>query len=98
MQKSPYDVLRRPIVSEKSMDGVADKTYTFEVARDANKLEIKRAVEEVFKVKVVSVNTINMTGKKKRMGVHQGRRSDYKKAIVKLTPDSKPLEFFEGMV
>lgn len=96
--KTAYDVIRRPIISEKSMAGVADKVYTFEVAKDASKTEVKNAVEEIFKVKVVSVNTINCDGKEKRMGVHVGRRPDWKKAIVKLTADSKPIEFFEGMM
>ena len=79
------------------MTGIADKKYTFEVAKDANKIEIKNAIETVFKVKVKSVNTVNVTGKMKRVGVHTGRRPSYKKAIVTLTDDSKIIEFFESM-
>ena len=79
------------------MLGIADKKYTFEVAKDANKIEIKNAIETVFKVKVKSVNTVNVTGKMKRVGVHTGRRPSYKKAIVTLTEDSKTIEFFESM-
>ena len=92
-----YDIIRRPIITEQSMDQVADRKYTFEVAKSANKIEIKKAVEEIFGVKVEKVNTINVLGKFKRMGVHVGKRADWKKAIVKLTDDSKTIEFFEGM-
>ena len=95
--KYAHDIIRRPIISEKSMLGIADKKYTFEVAKDANKIEIKNAIEKVFGVKVKSVNTINMSGKMKRVGVHAGRRPSYKKAIVTLTEDSKTIEFFESM-
>ena len=95
--KYAHDIIRRPIISEKSMTGIADKKYTFEVAKDANKIEIKNAIETVFKVKVKSVNTVNVTGKMKRVGVHTGRRPSYKKAIVTLTEDSKTIEFFDGM-
>ena len=96
--KNSYDIIVKPIITEKAMGSVEDKKYVFEVARDANKIEIKRAVEEIFGVKVLSVNTLNMMGKEKRMGVHTGRRSAWKKAIVRLTPNSKTIEFFEGMV
>ena len=95
--KYAHDIIRRPIISEKSMSGIVDKKYTFEVAKDANKIEIKNAVETVFGVKVKSVNTVNITGKMKRVGVHTGRRPSYKKAIVTLTEDSKTIEFFESM-
>ncbi len=96
--KYAHDIIRRPIISEKSMSGIADKKYTFEVSKDANKIEIKNAIETVFKgVKVKSVNTVNVTGKMKRVGVHTGRRPSYKKAIVTLTADSKTIEFFESM-
>ncbi len=98
MIKSPYDVIIKPVITEKSMDGARNKVYTFKVASDSNKIEIKDAVEEIFKVKVEAVNTVKMHGKKKRMGVHSGYRSDWKKAIVKLTEDSKTIEFFEGMM
>lgn len=76
---------------------MAEKKYTFIVHADANKSQIKRAVEEVFNVKVEAVNTINGLGKTKRMGVHVGKRADYKKAVVKLTEESNGIEFFEGM-
>ncbi len=96
MKSVAYDIIRRPIITEQSMDQVADRKYTFEVAKDANKVEIKKAVEEIFKVKVEKVTTINYLGKPKRMGVHFGKRADWKKAVVKLTPDSKTIELFEG--
>ena len=96
--KTVHDVILRPIVTERSMDSADNKKYSFEVARDANKIEIRRAVEEIFGVEVQNVNTMNVRGKKKRMGVHQGRRSAWKKAIVQLSPSSKGIEFFEGMV
>ena len=95
--KTPYDIILRPIITEKSMDKVADKIYVFEVARDANKIEIRKAVEEIFKVKVVSVNTLNVKGKEKRQGATKGYTSARKKAVVRLTEDSKPIEIFEGM-
>lgn len=96
MNLTAHDILIRPIITEKSMDQVADKKYTFEVAKSANKIQIKKAVEEVFKVKVEKVTTINYIGKPKRMGVHQGKRADWKKAVVKLTADSKTIELFEN--
>ena len=96
--KSPYDIILKPVITEGSMDMLSDKKYTFKVATDANKIEIKKAVEEIFDVKVSKVTTINMDGKLKRMGRNEGRRSAYKKAIVKLTEDSKTIEFFESMV
>ena len=97
--RTGYDVIRRPIISEKSMAETDLKKYVFEVAKDAGKIEIKAAVEEVFGVKVDTVNTMIVKGKKKRVGRNpEGRTSDWKKAIVKLTGDSKTIEFFEGMV
>ena len=94
-----YDIIKRPVITEQSMADVADKKYVFEVAIDANKTEIKSAVEEIFGVKVSKVNTVRMQGKVKRTGAYPaGRRAAYKKAIVKLTADSKTIEFFEGMV
>lgn len=96
--KSPYDVIIKPVVTEASMDMIADKKYTFKVATDANKVEIKKAVEEIFDVKVDKVTTMNFDGKLKRMGRFEGRRAAYKKAVVKLTADSKTIEFFESMV
>ena len=94
--KTAYDIIRKPIITEHSMEGVQDKKYTFEVALGANKIEIKKAVEEIFKVKVDRVTTMNMKGKPKRMGVHSGFRPNWKKAMVKLTEDSKSIELFEG--
>ncbi len=97
--KTAYDVIKRPIVTEQSMESAGDKKYTFEVARDANKIEIRRAVEEIFGVKVAKVNTLNMYGKEKRLGRYPaGRRPRWKKAMVTLTEDSKSIELFEGMV
>ena len=94
-----YDIIIRPIITEQSMADVADKKYVFQVAIDANKTEIKAAVEEIFGVKVAKVNTLRQLGKVKRTGSYPaGKRADYKKAIVTLTADSKTIEFFEGMV
>ncbi len=95
--KSPYDIIIRPVLTEKSYDGMADKKYAFEVAIGANKTEIKQAVEAIFDVKVESVNTMRIQGKMKRQGRTQGRRPERKKAYVKLTEGSKTIEFFEGM-
>ena len=95
--KSPYDIIIRPVLTEKSYDGMADKKYAFEVAIGANKTEIKKAVETIFDVKVESVNTMRIQGKMKRQGRTQGRRPERKKAYVKLTEGSKTIEFFEGM-
>ena len=94
-----YDIIRRPVITEQSMADVADKKYVFMVDVDANKTEIKAAVEAIFGVKVCKVNTVRMQGKVKRTGAYPaGKRADYKKAIVTLTADSKTIEFFEGMV
>lgn len=96
-----YDIIKRPIITEKSMSVVTDREgneirkYTFEVPKAVNKLEIKYAVEEVFGVKVAKVNTMNYAGKLKRMGRYEGRRPSWKKAIVTLTADSKSIEFFD---
>ena len=95
--KSPYDIIIRPVLTEKSYDGMADKKYAFEVAIGANKTEIKKAIETIFDVKVESVNTMRIEGKLKRQGRTQGRRPERKKAYVKLTEGSKTIEFFEGM-
>ena len=96
--KTAYDIIVKPIITEQSMEETAEKKYVFQVAIDANKIEIKKAIEEIFGVKVEKVNTIRMDGKEKRVGVHIGRRANWKKAMVKLTADSKTIEFFEGMV
>ena len=94
-----YDIVIRPIITERAMAGAADKKYVFEVAKSAGKVEIKKAVEEIFGVKVEKVTTIRMDGKLKRQGRYPaGRTASYKKAVVKLTADSKTIEFFEGMV
>ena len=94
-----YDTIIRPIITERAMSAVADKKYVFEVAKNAGKIEIKKAVEEIFGVKVASVNTINVPGKAKRMGAARpGMTRSWKKAYVQLTADSKTIEFFEGMV
>ena len=92
-----YDIIIKPIISEQSMNQLVDRKYTFQVKKSANKVQIKQAIEEIFGVKVESVNTLNMMGKMKRMGRNEGRRPAWKKAIVKLTPDSKTIEFFDGM-
>ena len=96
-----YDIIQKPVITERSMTPVFDregnqiKKYTFEVPVSANKIEIKKAVEEVFGVKVAKVNTMKVTGKLKRMGRYEGRRASWKKAIVTLAADSKTIEFFE---
>ena len=95
--KNPRDIIIRPLITEKSMDDSEFNRYTFEVAKNANKIEIKNAVEEIFDVKVEKVATMNMKGTMKRMGRFEGRRKNWKKAIVKLTEDSKAIEFFEGV-
>ena len=96
--KSTYDIIKKPVITERSMSGIADNKYVFEVATSANKVEIKKAIEEIFGVKVASVNTIKLPGKWKRMGIHTGKTPAKKKAIVTLTADSKPIEIFEGMI
>ncbi|NLM04080.1 MAG: 50S ribosomal protein L23 [Clostridiales bacterium] len=94
---NPHDVIIRPVITEESMMQIADKKYTFVVDRRANKTEIRKAIEQIFDVNVEKVNTMNMKGKFKRMGRTAGKRSDWKKAIVTLTADSKEIEIFEGM-
>ena len=97
--RTAYDIVLRPIITEQSTEHVDIKKYVFEVARDANKIEIKEAVEDIFDVEVIKVTTINMKGKKKRVGRYpEGNRSDWKKAVVKLSDDSKTIEFFEGLM
>ena len=97
--KNAYDIILKPVITEQSMEATEEKKYVFKVAVDANKSEIKKAVEEIFGVKVEKVNTLRMDGKMKRQGAAPaGRRASYKKAMVKLTTDSKTIEFFEGMV
>ncbi len=91
------DIIIAPVITEKAMMGLQEKKYTFKVAQGVNKIEIAAAVEEIFGVKVAKVNTISMKGKKRRMGRFEGYTSDWKKAIVTLTADSKTIEFFDGM-
>ena len=94
-----YDIILRPVITEQSMESVADKKYVFQVAVNANKTEIKAAVEAIFGVKVAKVNTLIVGGKVKRTGAYPaGKRADYKKAVITLTADSKTIELFEGMV
>ena len=95
--KTPYDVIIKPVFSEKSMDAAQVKKYTFKVAVDANKTEVKNAVEEIFGVEVAKVNIMNVVGKKKRMGRYVGMTAATKKAIVTLTEDSKEIEFFQSL-
>ena len=95
--KMVQDIIIKPIITEASMDKLSDKMYTFKVAKDATKPEIAKAVEELFGVKVARVNTINMKKKPKRLGVHFGYTSEWKKAVVTLTADSKTIEFFDGL-
>ncbi len=92
------DIIVRPIITEKSMLGASEKKYTFEVAKKAGKIEIAKAVEELFNVKVAKVNTVNVRGKLRRQGRSQGYTRAWKKAYVTLTEDSKNIEFFEGMM
>ncbi len=97
--KTSHDIIIKPIVTEDSMSRITEKKYTFEVAKNATKPEIAKAVEELFKgTKVASVNTMIMKKKPKRVGVHFGYTSEWKKAIVTLTADSKTIEFFDGMM
>ena len=91
------DIILAPVITEKSVAGLSEKKYTFRVADGANKIEIAKAVEEIFGVKVAKVNTISMKGKKRRMGRFEGYTSDWKKAVVTLTEDSKTIEFFDGL-
>lgn len=95
--KSAYDVILTPVISEQSMDVAAEKKYTFKVAVDANKTQVKKAVEEIFDVEVVKVNIMNYDGKVKRMGRYVGTTPAYKKAIVTVAPNSKEIEFFQGL-
>ena len=95
--KFAQDIILKPIITEKSMDMIAEKKYTFKVAPDATKPEIAKAVEELFGVKVAAVNVINMKSKPKRVRYVPGRTAEWKKAVVTLKPDSKTIEFFEGM-
>ena len=92
-----HDIVIRPIITEKSMAGIPNMRYTFAVAKDANKIEIAKAVESAFDVKVAKVNTINVRGKMRRQGRFEGYTPSWKKSIVTLKKNSKPISFFEGM-
>ena len=97
--KTAHDIIVKPIITEESMTGLMMKKYTFKVAKDANKIEIAKAVEEVFPgTKVAKVNTINVRGRERRQGVNKGYTPSWKKAIVPLTEDSKEIEFFNDMM
>ena len=96
--KTAHDIILKPVIPEASMQGIANKKYTFQVAKDANKIEIAKAVVELFGVKVAKVNTINVNGKYRRQGIKGGYTPDWKKAIVTLTEDSKSIEFFDSMM
>ena len=93
-----HDIIIAPVITEKSMAGIADKKYTFKVAKAAGKVEIANAVEEVFGVKVQKVNTISVRGQERRRGRFSGYTASWKKAIVTLKADSKPIEFFDGLI
>ena len=95
--KMIQDIIIKPVITEASMDRIADKRYTFKVSKNATKPEIAKAVEAMFGVKVAKVNTISMKKKPTRTGVHFGYKSEWKKAIVTLTADSKTIEFFDGL-
>jgi large subunit ribosomal protein L23 len=97
MERTAQDIIIRPVITEKSMAGIANKRYTFRVAMDANKIQIAQAVEKIFGVKVAKVNTLHVKGRAKRVGKNSGYAPNWKKAIVTLKPDSKSIEFFEGM-
>ncbi len=96
--KTAYDIILKPVITEASIADIQDKKYTFRVASDSNKTEIAKAVEEIFGVKVEKVNTISMKAKKKRVRYVEGKTSAWKKAIVKLTADSKTIEFFDSLM
>ena len=95
--KDARDVILAPVITEKSMEATMSKKYTFKVAKDAEKIEIAKAAEEIFGVKVQKVNTVSVRGRKRRQGLYVGYTPSWKKAIVTLTPDSKSIEFFESM-
>lgn len=95
--RSAYDVIIKPVITEQSMDMAAEKKYTFKVATDANKTQVRLAIEEIFGVDVKKVNIMNYDGKMKRMGRTQGKTAAYKKAIITLTEGSKEIEFFQGL-
>jgi len=105
--KALQDIILKPVITERSVDSMAESKYTFKVAKNANKIEIAQAAEALFQVEVVKVNTLNCTGHTKRMGRFKGKRPDYKKAIITINPEPSPdrdgkkrkgtIEFFDGM-
>ena len=96
--KTAQDIIIRPVITEESMAEVAEKKYTFEVAKSATKIDVAKAVEKLFDVKVSKVNTMNVRGHLRRQGMNQGYTASWKKAIVTLTEDSKTIDFFDGMM
>lgn len=92
-----YDIIIAPVVTEKAVAGLTEKKYTFRVASNANKIEIKKAIEAIYGVNVAKVNTISMKGTKRRTGRYEGYTSDWKKAVVTLTEDSKTIADFDGL-
>ena len=96
--KTPYDIIIKPVITEASTENMQQKKYTFKVASDANKLEIKEAIEKIFGVQVEKVTTISMPKKPRRYGYYNGYTSEWKKAIVKLTEESKTIEFFDSLM
>ena len=98
MSKVAQDIILKPIITEESMIGTQNRKYTFEVSKDANKIEIAKAAEELFGIKVKKVNTMNVRGQRRRQGRFEGYTASWKKAIVTLTDDSKTIEFFDGMM
>lgn len=96
--KLAQEIILKPIITEKSMYGAPNKKYTFKVAKDATKIDIARAIEEIYSVKVTKVNTVNVRGKNRRYGRYEGVTPSWKKATVTLSEESKPIEFFEGMM
>ena len=95
--KTEYQTIIKPIITEETMDLASDKKYVFQVAQDANKTEVRQAVEKIFGVNVAKVNIMNVNGKTKRMGRYVGKTADYKKAVITLTADSKEIEIFQGL-
>ena len=96
--KLAQDIIIKPIITEASMQAAQERKYTFKVADDANKIEIKKACEELFGIKVAKVNTMPVRGQYRRQGMSEGRTASWKKAIVTITPDSKTVEFFDGLM
>lgn len=97
MKLTDYDIIIRPVITEKSMKLMGERKYTFIVHKSCNKIQVRNAIEKIFDVSVEKVFTMNYMGKKKRFRFHEGKRADFKKAIVQLRVDSKPIEFFNSM-